>query len=445
MRHPAFRGRIGVARRDITPPVGIRHRNWGAQTHDVAEGVHRPLTATVLTLQGEGEPVVIIALDLGWWRTPEDEWALRGPVLEALRLPEANLMIALSHTHAGPTTHLGDADLPGGQLVAPYLERVARLLTLATEEALDAAEPGTLDFASGYGDLAVNRDAPDSESDRYVVGATRLHDAAKPLRIGRVCADDGRVRATVLHYPCHPTTLAWENRLLSPDYVGAARQPLETETGAPCLFLQGASGDLAPVRQYTGDPDIADRNGRRLGLQALATFLGMLPPETALSPEGVVESGAPLLVHGLRAAPASSDLEARLLNVDVPLKPMPTPEELENQIAEAIDASERERLIRRLQVRESVSEGFRLPVWLARAGDIAFVGIPGEMNERPISDLAIGDSLVLPMNVVNGWFGYLPEAEVYDRDQYSVRQTPFARGAAERVCASVSRLFEPVP
>ena len=38
--------RFGVATRDITPPVGIYARSWGAATHEVAEGVHRPFTAT---------------------------------------------------------------------------------------------------------------------------------------------------------------------------------------------------------------------------------------------------------------------------------------------------------------------------------------------------------------------------------------------------------------
>ena len=32
--HPAFRGRFGVARRDITPPPGIHAKNWGAATHE---------------------------------------------------------------------------------------------------------------------------------------------------------------------------------------------------------------------------------------------------------------------------------------------------------------------------------------------------------------------------------------------------------------------------
>src|SRR5205809_7772519 len=48
---PQTRCRAGVARGDITPPVGIYHRMWGAATHDRATAVHRPLLATLLWLQ----------------------------------------------------------------------------------------------------------------------------------------------------------------------------------------------------------------------------------------------------------------------------------------------------------------------------------------------------------------------------------------------------------
>ncbi len=45
---PTSRLRVGHARADITPPVGIYHRLWGAARHDRATGVHRPLLADVL-------------------------------------------------------------------------------------------------------------------------------------------------------------------------------------------------------------------------------------------------------------------------------------------------------------------------------------------------------------------------------------------------------------
>ena len=43
---PAFHGMAGVATRDVTPPVGIRARNWGPADWDAATGTHRPLVLT---------------------------------------------------------------------------------------------------------------------------------------------------------------------------------------------------------------------------------------------------------------------------------------------------------------------------------------------------------------------------------------------------------------
>jgi hypothetical protein len=64
---PQTRCRAGIARCDITPPVGIYHRMWGAAVHDRATGVHRPLLATVLWLEPlEGDRAqgqLVVALD----------------------------------------------------------------------------------------------------------------------------------------------------------------------------------------------------------------------------------------------------------------------------------------------------------------------------------------------------------------------------------------------
>ena len=96
--HPSFRGWIGVARHDITPPVGIYARNWGAAQHDVAEGIHRPLEAAVMTIQEEpgAVPLVLVTVDLGWWQDLDDEWHVRGGLLENLNLEPERLMICAS-------------------------------------------------------------------------------------------------------------------------------------------------------------------------------------------------------------------------------------------------------------------------------------------------------------------------------------------------------------
>ncbi len=50
----------GVARCDITPPIGIAHGNWTAQAHQRAEGIDLPLTCTALAAS-DGQETIILA------------------------------------------------------------------------------------------------------------------------------------------------------------------------------------------------------------------------------------------------------------------------------------------------------------------------------------------------------------------------------------------------
>ena len=45
--------------------------------------------------------------------------------------------------------------------------------------------------------------------------------------LARVTDPRGRLLATMINYACHPTTLAWDNTLISPDYIGALREVVE--------------------------------------------------------------------------------------------------------------------------------------------------------------------------------------------------------------------------
>ena len=149
----------------------------------------------------------------------------------------------------------------------------------------------------GYGrcGLAANRDFWDAGAGRYACGYNPDGPADDTLLVARAtAAPDGTCCATLFNYACHPTTLAWDNRLLSPDYVGAAREVLERAFGAPSLFLQGASGELAPRDDYVGDPAVADRNGRQLGYAAAAAIEALPPPATRFAYTGIVASGANL-------------------------------------------------------------------------------------------------------------------------------------------------------
>jgi hypothetical protein len=125
---PQTRCRAAVARCDITPPVGIYHRMWGAATHDRATGVHKPLLATLLWLEPEAgdasQALVVVALDHCILDTPDIE-LMEQAVASAAHLQPEQVLIALAHTHAAGLMSRSRADRPGGDLIGPYLDEVA--------------------------------------------------------------------------------------------------------------------------------------------------------------------------------------------------------------------------------------------------------------------------------------------------------------------------------
>jgi hypothetical protein len=125
-RHPSFQGRIGVARADITPPVGIYARNWGAAKHDVARSIHRPLTLTAMTLTStnSGDTLVLVDADLGWWKSLQTFRDFQSRLHEALDVEPANLIFALSHTHAAPPLMDTDDSLPGSSLHRAWMKKL---------------------------------------------------------------------------------------------------------------------------------------------------------------------------------------------------------------------------------------------------------------------------------------------------------------------------------
>ncbi len=465
----------GSSRRDITPPLGIRTANWGAEgRHELATGVHQPLTVTALALtdysgrsdhsdhsgrsshssrsdhSDSTQYQYIVSVDLGWWRDSSDEESVRKPILVALRIDESQLLLHLVHTHSGPCTTRSQHLEPGGALVDSYLVRLTRTITTACLEARAAAQPCHITWGTGRCGLATVRDLPCG--DRDVVGFNPHTPADDTLVVGRIADSRGHTVETIVNYACHPTTLAWQNPLLSPDFVGPARVLVETATSAPCVFLQGASGDLAPRDQYTGDIDVAERNGRVVGHGVLSTLEAMPRPGHMLRFGGVVESGASLGIWEQVPTEASTALSSQLIQVPVELQPALSPEELSDRWRHTGETPARERVERAIALRNGyVQDGEAShPVWLMEVGDAVIVAHPGEAYSIMQIELRRRhpDRCILVANCTNGpGFMYLPERSAYERVPYQVWQTLVDVGSLEAVIeatdAAISELGKP--
>ncbi|RCS54483.1 alkaline ceramidase [Bremerella cremea] len=443
-RHPAFRGHIGVAQCEITPPVGIYSRCWGAATHDTAASIHRPLTLTAMTIATDEHPspLVLICGDLSFWKTPEAMAGFHERFLSKLGLPRENIIFALSHSHATPPLMLTDEPLPGGDLLQAWMESLPPKIVETVRAAEKNSCPATLEWETGRCTLAKPRDLPDPDptQDRYLCGYTPDKDADDTLLVGRMVDLHGNMKATIVNYACHPTTLAWANTAISPDYIGATRELVERETGAPMLFLLGACGELAPRNQYTGDTSIPDAHGWQLGHAVLSTLAGMEPAGTTLKFAQVVESGAPLAAWEHVPQQASSHLQARLTTVEIPIKAWPSSAQIQEAYEASNDRYQKERLRRRLGIRLALGDGtvYPLPLSTLQIGDAIFVGSLGEAYSIFQKELRaeFPTQAVICMNLINGSLGYLPPQELYDLEIYPVWQTPFDRGCLEQTLSA---------
>ena len=207
----------------------------------------------------EKKLLVLIAADLGGWKNLEDEWKLRSEILKALAIEQSQLMFCLSHTHSGPSLSRNDYTKPGGEYIEIYLRYLQESAIRTARDALSSAVPAVLTWHYGSCKLATDRDLPDADNNRFVVGFNPEKSADDTLLVGRITDEQNCIMGTIVNYACHPTTLGWDNRLISPDYVGSMRELVESKTKAPCLFLQGASGELSPAEQYVGDTEIAEK------------------------------------------------------------------------------------------------------------------------------------------------------------------------------------------
>ena len=472
---PQSRFLAGVSSGDVTPPVGIYHRMWGAATHDRSTGIHRPLQHTTLALaprsseDPEAEATIFIGLDhcLLWHQEMAD---LLQAISHASGVSPDRITVFFSHTHAAGLMGYERQQLPGGELILEYLSGLARTLAGAVTTAIAKIAPVAMVYGRGRCDLACHRDLYDPENNEYVCGFHPGGTADDTVIIGRMTSEStAETVLTLVNYACHPTTLAWENTLISPDYIGALRELIEQETGAPLLFIQGASGDVGPREGFVGDVAVADRHGRRLGYAVLSALEELPPPGMRFEYAGPVVSGATLGTWRNCPIDEKAQRDATLwtereFSVDLPYRDdLPQKERLleeradwqhredaalaDRDAAAARDARAMiERTTRRLTRVEHLSSGkyyqYRWKLW--HTGDACWIALDGEhynVLQRRLREEFPEQVLIIGTLANGSHVWYLPDAESYGKGLYQETASVLARGSLETLIDNISAVL----
>jgi hypothetical protein len=255
--------RAGVARVDITPPVG--EQMWGFEDrHQPATGTLDPLYARVLVLEAgpESAPrrLAVVTVDLGRSFGPGSLARLREAAKRSSGI--ACLLVVASHTHSAPVIRDEYRDAP------PAWERAALdKIGRAIAEAAAALQPARIGVGTGavyigHNRLRVNPDGTVSwfERNQTRIPTAPVDPTVTVLRIDRA---DGMPLAVLTNYACHPVVFGADNLRYSADFPGAMNRVVERELGGQVqsFFLQGAPGDINPY--YAVTPIEQDAVGRR--------------------------------------------------------------------------------------------------------------------------------------------------------------------------------------
>src|SRR2546423_4949253 len=232
---------VGVARVNVTPGYPIRLSGYGDR-RTPSEGVAQQIWAKALAIGTDQEkPVIWITLDnCGLSAKICDDVA--GRVRAKAGIPRERMAFCSTHTHTGPCLtgvlpNLFSQDIiPEEQAT---IDRYTKELTDKIEQvglaALADRRPAQLSWGQGVVNFAQNRRTAGGPVDHT-------------LSLLRITGSDGKIRALLLNYACHCTTLGGGFNKVHGDWAGCAQQAVEEENpGSVALVSIGCGGDSNPV------------------------------------------------------------------------------------------------------------------------------------------------------------------------------------------------------
>ncbi|MBB5075711.1 hypothetical protein [Nonomuraea endophytica] len=332
--------------------------------------------------------------------------------------PVCELWLAASHTHAGPETGC----VPGGGVTpGPWLERVSGAVRAAVHRAVDSERAA--DGTAHRGEL-------------LGVGADRSRpNAARtvPLDVVAVWGDSG-LAGVVVVLPVHPTVLPASNLLVSADLAGAVRRALRARLGDGvwAVVATGAAGNVSTRFTRLGQ-DAAELD--RLGGLVADRCVELLAQPGERAWTGTDQIRTVRARRDLRRA--QTDADHGSLAADYA-----TATATGDPVAARLARSRLEGVRARALGTPPFTDTIPVDVSVARVGSLGLVGLPGEPFLEVAERITNGLGPIAVLGYVNGYPGYLPTAEAYQRSDYEVLVSAVAPGSAETLADTARQLLE---
>jgi hypothetical protein len=461
----------GVARADISPPSAIAQLNWGSQTHVESTGIDPAgMFATAIVLSDGRQKFAIVEAD---YISPQGLADAIPRAAERAGIPAAHIRINTTHTHSGPSFTPGKG--PVGTDPAKYSPLVDAYRSMAREKIVSVIVEAGANLrpvhaygAKGIGSVNMNRRVRGKGDIPPAVGTNPEGFVDRELVVIRLDDAQGKPYAVLVNFQCHGTVLTYENKTISPDWIGMARKMVERAMpGVTALYLQGAAGNQGPIEGGTGDIEVAHRLGTILGLEAAALAMRTDTVLREKNIEGYIESTAFGAIERWRVAgPRDATLKFVTKTLELPARQY-SPQDIDRMATHTAEARKNldqalrsgdtwkkyqaEARLRRWSdlleryKRLQTAKAVLVDVQALRIGEMAIVAMPGE----PFAEIgaAIKRASPFPITMFCGYSngrggGYMPVEAEYSQGGYEVDMTPYGIGAAEKLIRETAELVK---
>lgn len=280
-----------------------------------------------------------------------------------------------------------------GEYDPRVFDRLVAGIGAAVTQALEHAAPVEM----GVGEATVDGAVRNRRDAAGVVDAT--------LRVAAFREPGGPLRAVLVNFAAHPTTLSSKSFALSGDYPGVVMRTLETQwPGSVCLFTVSNLGDQGPV--------IADKT---------------VPSMTAYGTSVAAAAARALASCDWRAAPELSAMDAPLVLPPARLR---------------LGAVQLPRRVSRWLVGDHTAH-----ISAVRLGDVVFIGYPGEptasVGQRLTAHLAHAGLRAYLLALSGAYIGYIVSPDESTAGGYEAEMNFFGPSAGQLIEDAVARLVTP--
>ncbi|MBT3267594.1 hypothetical protein HN371_10595 [Candidatus Poribacteria bacterium] len=415
----------GAACVDITPPLGTLIPGLFHERR--AEAIHDPLHARSFVVGLGDEAIAVVVCDLIGIKRDQIDRA-KAAIEDATGLPPARVLVCCTHTHTG--AHTGD-----DAYTAFVVQRIADAVRLACER----REPAEIGWASGHEDRVVFnrrfhmrdggvRTNPGS-------GNADVIEAAGPVdpEVGVLClrrAGGGTV-GLLGNYALHYVGGGDHERAVSADYFGWFSQFIQALCGETFVaaLANGACGDINNNDVLgTSRPknDRYQHTKRVAALVASAAYWAV--SEMELTGDASIGAAIEEVRLQRRAAPTADAVATA------------------EHDGQQTGATMGQRAAARRVARAGADTSSHALTWVQalRIGDVALVGVPGELLVRLGLDIKrrspFGQTMVLEL--ANDSIGYLPDLRAFEEGGYEPEASVFQPGVGEQIADAAVALLD---